>query len=876
MRIFNIFLIGIILNIYLVLSNPAEKAETSDISEAENLSDGENEEVNVNVDDNDIENVEEDSGVDDDEAEEEVENETNENEMSEYEIEHINMLDEYLGESTVLLRRNGDFPLAENERKIYLYGNGIRKTIKGGTGSGDINIRKFDNIETAFKNEGFEILTNDYLDAYDVCYQKAYDAYINKLKSEFDYDNPFAYLFAHFSVILNEPECDNLPVEKEGDVAIFVVSRISGEGVDRVNDKGDALLTDTERNTILTLAKGFKKFMLVLNTGGPVDLSGLDDVKNILVLSQLGTNTSKTLVDLVIGEKYPSGKLATSWTRNEDYFASMGNLTDINYVEGVYVGYRYFDSADVDVMFPFGFGLGYTDFKFNFKKVKIIGDRVSVDASVKNIGKFNGKEVLELYLSKPQTELDEPYQQLVSFAKTDELAPNGEETLRLEFNMSDFPSYDSKTQSYIIDKGSYIVRLGNSSRNTVPVAVIEVPSRVIVKKVENQIGNPGFEDKVFHSKKKDSLKGVKKLKLNVKSIKTETVDYNKKFEVSDVIKGLTTEEKIKFVVGAHADDPNGSYVTTVAGVAGELYKFGDLKPVVLSDGPAGVNIARDYFIDEAGVHSTKGSLPESALEIVPEDLKAMFSFLFPKIPEGTKLHHQFTTAIPIGTALAQSWNIEFAELCGDIVGTEMNMFHINLWLAPALNIHRSILNGRNFEYYSEDPLISGMMAAHITKGVQQHKNTYVTLKHYTANNKENNRFGVSSNMSERAFREIYLRGFEIAIKKSNPGAIMSSFNLINGVHVSHHYGVIANVLRKENNFDNVIMTDWTVQNMALSDKYPDYDLCEIIKSSHDVVMPGSKNFYDQVTEAYKNNKLTIEEIEQSATRIYKLIKKIQE
>jgi len=442
--------------------------------------------------------------------------------------------------------------------------------------------------------------------------------------------------------------------------------------------------------------------------------------------------------------------------------------------------------------------------------------------------------------------------------------------------MSDFPSYDSKTQSYIIDKGSYIVRLGNSSRNTVPVAVIEVPSRVIVKKVENQIGNPGFEDKVFHSKKKDSLKGVKKLKLNVKSIKTETVDYNKKFEVSDVIKGLTTEEKIKFVVGAHSDDPNGSYVTTVAGVAGELYKFGDLKPVVLSDGPAGVNIARDYFIDEAGVHSTKGSLPESALEIVPEDLKAMFSFLFPKIPEGTKLHHQFTTAIPIGTALAQSWNIEFAELCGDIVGTEMNMFHINLWLAPALNIHRSILNGRNFEYYSEDPLISGMMAAHITKGVQQHKNTYVTLKHYTANNKENNRFGVSSNMSERAFREIYLRGFEIAIKKSNPGAIMSSFNLINGVHVSHHYGVIANVLRKENNFDNVIMTDWTVQNMALSDKYPDYDLCEIIKSSHDVVMPGSKNFYDQVTEAYKNNKLTIEEIEQSATRIYKLIKKIQE
>jgi len=421
--------------------------------------------------------------------------------MSEYEIEHINILDEHLGECTVLLRRNGDFPLAEDERKIHLYGGGIRHTIKGGTGSGDINIRQFDNIETAFKNGGFEILSNDYLDAYDACYQNAHDTYINHLKDEFDRENPFPYLLAHFSVILNEPECENLPVAKEGDVAIFVVSRVSGEGVDRVNDKGDALLTDTERNTILTLAKGFKKFLLVLNTGGPVDLSGLDEVKNILVLSQLGTNTSKALVDLITGEKYPSGKLATTWTKNSDYFASMGNLTDVDYVEGVYVGYRYFDSADVDVMFPFGFGLSYTDFKFKFKRVKLIGDKVIVEASVKNIGKFNGKEILELYLSKPQSKLDEPYQQLVSFAKSEELEPKDSETLRLEFNLSDFPSYDSKSQSYILNAGSYVVRLGNSSRNTIPVAIIEVPSKVTVKKVKNQIGDPGFKDMTFRSKK---------------------------------------------------------------------------------------------------------------------------------------------------------------------------------------------------------------------------------------------------------------------------------------------------------------------------------------------------------------------------------------
>jgi len=831
--------------------------------------------VEVVVDEDSADEIIASESVEEDDEVEEVEEE--EDKINQYEIDHLNILDEHLGECTVLLRKNGDFPLSKDEKKIHLFGNGIRKTIKGGLGSGDIDVRSFDNVETAFTNGGFDILSKDYLDAFDDCYQKAHDEFIKGIQAEFDYENAYGFIIDHFSVIMNEPECDNLPVPEEGDVAIFVLGRSSGEGVDRTVEKGDVLLTDTERNTILTLARGFKKFMLVLNTGGPVDLSGLDEVENILILSQLGSNTSKALVDLITGDKYPSGKLATTWTKYDDYFANIGNNTDTDYVEGVYVGYRYFDSADVDVMFPFGYGLGYTDFDIKTDEILLVDDKVIIDASVKNTGKFNGKEVLELYLSKPSTKLDEPYQILVNFAKTEELAPGKKDSVRLEFNLSDFASYDSESQSYILDKGKYIVRLGNSSRNTTPVAVIEVPSRVTVKKVQNQIGNSGFKDLTFKSKKKDDLKGVKKLRLNVKSIKTEVVDYETPFEINEDVKALTLEEKVKFVIGAHSPEPYGSYVYSVPGTAGELYKFGDIKPVVLSDGPAGLNIAKDYYIDETGKHTTKGAFAESTLEIVPEDAKASISYLFPQpVPEGVKLYHQYTTAIPIGTALAQTWNIEFAQQVGDIVGDEMEIFGSNLWLAPALNIHRSILNGRNFEYYSEDPYISGMIAAYVTKGVQDHKNAFVTLKHYAANNKETNRSFNSSNMSERAFREIYLKGYEITIKNANPKAIMSSYNLLNGVHVNQSVGAIANILRKENKYNNIVMTDWLFTNMGVpGSKYPEYSPYEIIKSSVDVIMPGNKDFYDNVLAAVEEGKLTMEELEASASRIYELIQEVQ-
>jgi len=794
--------------------------------------------------------------------------------MNQYEKDHINAIDKYIAECTVLLRKNGDFPIGDKLKEVYLYGNGVRKTIKGGTGSGDVNSRSFDTIEQAFIKAGFKIKTTDFLDAYDKTYDDAKVAFKNKLWSDPEImANPMVLM----GVTMPEPDYD-IPYVKKGDLAVYVLSRISGEGTDRTATKGDVYLTDTETKMIKDLAKGFKKFMLVLNTGGPVDLSGLKSVENILVLSQLGVNTSKTLVDVIIGNKYPSGKLTTTWTKFEDYptIGDFGDENDTHYKEGIYVGYRYFDSENVDVMYPFGFGLGYTDFKYDIKSAKLNGEKFEVSATVKNIGDFKGKEVLELYLSKPNTSLDEPYQVLVAFAKTKELKQNQKDTLKLSFNLSDFASYDAKTANYILDKGSYIVRIGNSSRNTKPCGEIIINERINVRKVQNKMGKPDFEDYIPSAqRKKENLRNVKKFTLNAKKVKQQIVNYNKKFEILDEVKSLTNEEKAKLVIGAYQDGPAsvvGSASITAAGAAGETHRVNGLEPIVMADGPAGLRLSKDYFVDEYGAH-TIGNIYAGMLEYFPDSMQGMFGETV-VAPEDAEILHQYATAIPIGTAIAQSWNREFAELCGDIVGSEMELFKIDLWLAPALNIHRSILCGRNFEYYSEDPFISGTFAAALTKGVQKHNKRYVTIKHFAANNQETNRYRSNSLVSERALREIYLKGFEICVKTANPRAIMTSYNLINGVHSNESKDLTTDILRTEFGFNGLVMTDWIVFNTE-GTKHPGETSNGVIKAGGDIFMPGSQKDYENILNALKNNTLTMEELEISASRVYKLAMEIE-
>ena len=316
----------------------------------------------------------------------------------------------------------------------------------------------------------------------------------------------------------------------------------------------------------------------------------------------------------------------------------------------------------------------------------------------------------------------------------------------------------------------------------------------------------------------------------------------------------------------------------VAGAAGEttgLLKDKGIPSLIMADGPAGLRLSRQYTVDEKGAHAVGDAMPESIMELMP----APAAFVMKQFSGSGKvkgeIREQYCTAIPIGTALAQSWNPNVAEQCGDIVGEEMELFGVHLWLAPALNIHRDIRCGRNFEYFSEDPLISGKIAAAITRGVQKHPGCSTTIKHFAANNQETNRYNSNSQVSERAMREIYLRGFEIAVKESQPHALMTSYNLLNGVHTSERRGLLEEILRAEFGFEGIIMTDWLVAVMSgKGNKYPAPDAAKIAAAGNDLTMPGGMGDYKAMMKGLKEGLVTRRQLQLNATRVYRMAKKL--
>ena len=801
--------------------------------------------------------------------------------MEKYEIEHLNFVKSTAGECTLFLKRDDSFPL-EKAGNIAAFGNGVRGTIKGGTGSGEVNSRFSVNVFDGLTEAGFTITTGEWLDAYDRARAEKRAEFVKKIKDEAAAIGVDAMMYS-MGKTMPEPETD-IALEGEGEAAIYVLSRNSGEGSDRVVEKGDVLLTDSEVKDILALNEKFDKFMLVLNVGGPVDLSPVMEVRNILLLSQLGVVTGNVLADILLGKVNPSGKLATTWAKNTDYskVGDFGDKDDVNYKEGIYVGYRYFDSASVKPLFPFGFGKSYTEFSVEQGTVSNEKDEITVSAKVTNTGKFAGKEVLEVYVSCPDGRLDKPLKDLVSFVKTKELAPAESELVSATFKLSDFASYDEESESYILDKGEYVICIGNSSDNVFPVAVAELSETVTTLKTRNCLGTPGFKDYVADKEKTDvSGLDVTKIALSAADFETKAVAYDVEYPVDEVIAGLSDEDLTLMQIGAFNPDNKGLSVIgnaafAVAGAAGETttrLKDKGIKSMVMADGPAGLRLSKEYYEDENGVHGL-GTALGSMMDFMDEKWIAFMEQAAknagPK--EGTVIKEQYATAIPIGTAIAQSFNYELAAKYGDIVGSEMERFKVQLWLAPALNIHRSILCGRNFEYYSEDPLVAGMFAAALTEGVQKHKGCATTIKHYAANNAETNRYNSNSRVSERAMREIYLKGFGICVKKAGPKAVMTSYNLLNGQHTSEHRGLIEDILRCEYGFDGIVMTDWVVDALSSSpeNKYRGALANEVVKAGGDLFMPGCQADYTRVLEALKEGTVSRKQLEQNATRVYRM------
>lgn len=842
-------------------------------------------------------------------------------EVEEREVLHANQSRELAGECMVLLENDGALPFAA--KKVAIYGNGVRGTIKGGTGSGDVNTRSNVNIEQGFVNAGIEVASTAWLDRQEQRVKDAKAAYLQWAKEEAAKKG-----VPEFSVMFDtpykDPACELITAEdvkgSETDTAVYVIARNSGEGADRFDEAGDYQLYPEELENIKTIAAGYKNTIVVLNIGGVMNLSeikAVEGVNAILLMTQLGNLGGDALLDVLTGKVNPSGKTTDTWAKNYmDYpssakFSHNESVHDEMYEDGIYMGYRYFDSFDVETEYCFGFGRSYTEFEIKAGEISVNGNEVQVPVEVKNIGsKYAGKEVVQVYYSAIGGEIDKPYQELAAYKKTKLLAPGESEQLVLTYPVSQIASYSEKEAAWILEQGEYVIRVGNSSASTVAAGVAEVKESVKTVIAKNLFALDVELEEIrpdagkLAAKKQASVGAdVKRVVVDTAAIPTQTVVYQgereeyhtdktEKITMQDILSGkatveelvaqLTVDEMAQFCVGTLRADGgtivgNASY--TVPGAAGDTSSVcresRGIKNMILADGPAGLRLQPHFKTTKDGTLLPGGEVIGDAYTPFDPNLKE----------DEVDDYYQYCTAIPIGWALAQSWNTELVEKAGDMVGAEMEQFHVDLWLAPAMNIHRNPLCGRNFEYYSEDPLVSGKVAAAMTNGVQKHAGKGTTIKHFAVNNQEDNRYFVNAHVSERALREIYLKGFEITVRESQPLSIMTSYNLLNGIHTANSHDLIQGMARDEWGFEGTIMTDWfTSQDMPmLTGKFkPIYPISAstgCIYAGNDMQMPGCQKNVDDIVKAVETGeeidgyKITKADLQYNAANVIRVVAK---
>lgn len=801
-----------------------------------------------------------------------------ESEPNEREIHNLQVAYEAACESIVLLENDGALPIKPG--KVALYGAGAKRTVKGGGGSGEVNERHSVTVYEGMKDAGFIITSENWLNEFDAEYVKEEKHYHkNKLKNIITGKMSAMAALENFPGIEGRLISEKDVTESGTDTCIYVLSRQAGEGIDRRAKKGDMFVTDIEEANIAFCAKHYQKFILVINAGAQLDVSFLDKMEGInavLFMCQLGTAGGMAVADILSGKVTPSGKLASTWAMKysdipfSDEFSYLnGNLEDEYYKEGIYVGYRYFDTFDVEPRYPFGYGLSYTEFEMKADKISVDGTMIFVDVEVKNVGTlYAGKEVAEVYISAPVGKLDKEYQSLAGFAKTRVLAPGESGKVRVAFDMCERASYREEDASFVLEPGDYIVRLGNSSRNTTPCAILEIEEEVVVSKHQNicKVQKTFEELKAPKSADAAVLKAVPRIAIEKDDFGMIVYPYDTPTclaytEAQYFMDELSLQDMVDIVVGVGMYSPDNKF-NMPGSVGNTTSKFWDkgLVNVTLCDGPAGIRVQkRTALID--GKKTKMIDPPLSIYEMMPKFLKKILM----ADPKKSTVLYQFTTAFPVSAALAQTWNAEMLYEVGVAVQEEMEEYGCTFWLAPALNIHRNPLCGRNFEYYSEDPLLTGVCATAITMGVQRKEGYYVTLKHFACNNQEDNRKKVSSNVSERALREIYLRGFEKAVREANAKSVMTSYNKINGVYAPNSYDLCTKVLRQEWGFNGVVMTDWFSTSKGCANN------ALAMSAGNDLIMPGGKADKKEILDGVKSGLITEADVRRSCERVVQAI-----
>ncbi|MDR1427119.1 MAG: glycoside hydrolase family 3 C-terminal domain-containing protein, partial [Bifidobacteriaceae bacterium] len=808
--------------------------------------------------------------------------------QSDQEIAHGELAREVAGEGMVLLFNDGA-GLPAPAGNLAVFGVGAYQTVKGGTGSGDVDQRYVIGAREGLEEGGYNVTTSG----------EYYDAMV----AEFDRLNPAGASGGMLGGGINYVDAEVAltptsvkPTSPTG-TALYVLPRNSGEGADRTATQGDYFLSDTEYANIKTIGQTYSKVVVALNVGAVVDTVFVQQINaeatdpggglavdTLLLMSQAGQESGRALYDVVSGAVNPSGKTVDTWASSYDYYPAAptfasndGSPFVENYPEGIYVGYRYFDSfyktinraaPDSVVSYPFGHGGSYTTFDVTPGTVTADADSVTIKATVSNTGKVAGKEVVQVYFSAPTSGLDKPYQELAAYGKTDLLAPGKAQTLTLSFPTTEMSSYNETLAAYVLEGGQYAIRVGTSSRDTTVVAKVSVASTVLTERLRNEVvdertlnatqwqSNPAnfysypAEARQISAAPTIAVSGFATVNNSSPYEQTVSVGPDSPFYEIDGSKISTATALIDQSkqanwegTGAPYAPKQGETVQTVNVPAGvTLYDVAEgtatmnqfvasldvehLGNIVEGLGWAGGGTASTLTANGAAGYTTNLyeaiGIASMSLSDGPAGLRITQSW---SDPSGGTLY-QFCTAWPIGTALAQTWNTDLVQAVGKAIGEEMVTYGATLWLAPGQNIHRDPLNGRNFEYFSEDPLVTGLISAAETKGVQSNAGVGVTLKHYAGNNQESERNGGNSVINERALREIYLKGFEISVKSAQPMAIMSSYNQINGHCVAGDYDLLTDILRGEWGFKGLVMTDWGGCGSLLANMYAGNDLIE--------------------------------------------------
>lgn len=625
----------------------------------------------------------------------------------------------------------------------------------------------------------------------------------------------------------------------QSDTAVITISRNSSEGSDRKAIKGDYYLTEQELSMITRVSDaGFKNVAVVLNIPGVIDTSWIRQFPDLSVLISWlpGMEGGNATADVLCGDVNPSGKLTDTFAGTYTVYPSANNFSRsnyfVNYEEDIYIGYRYFETFDPgheQINYCFGFGLSYTTFSLSRISVKQTGRKIHIKVTVKNMGNMAGREVVQVYFGAPQGKLGKPARQLAGFRKTSVLHPGEAQKIQIQFPISDMTSYDDtgklRRSAYLLEAGHYTFYVGQSLLDADRRGIqgtFDVKKTLVTQQLTRQAGPAGLRKRLLADGSCELLEdsGVHRSRVVEKTdADSRTPVSPSKIMLQDAVgtpslmdpflNQLSNDQLAALASGAEATVAGGT------GGIGNLESFG-IPNAQTADGPAGLRL------------------------------------------------RQPATAWPVETLLAATWDPQLLEAVGRAIGSEAANHAIDIWLGPGMNIHRDPLNGRNFEYWSEDPLISGKMGAAIIRGVQS-KGVLTEIKHFAANNRETHRRESDSRLSERALREIYLKGFQIAITEAHPMLLMSAYNRVNGIRASENRDLLTHILRNEWRFNGAVTTDWN--NSAA--------ICEEFLAGNNVRMPANQANTRQLAEALQHERITRQDLINNAKPILNMIIRTQ-